>query len=226
MPKTKRLYYFTPTKYALLAIRDKRLKATELDKTNDPFELLPYRSETHESFQNYSRYTTAMFFAMLCLSETCKNPLLWGHYADKGRGICLGFDVIVDHGGLLPRAFAVDYQTCRVETGYEHPAGFNSAFLAGGLNSGLVKFRDWKYEEEWRLWAKKDDLQSDPITGRYFFPFEGWLTLRQILIGPYCEEEEAIKYRLGRLIDDYLEPKPAINFTRLSLSTFEIEKVT
>ena len=44
MPKTKRLYYFTCTKYALEDIQKHRVKASELDNANDIFESLSYRS--------------------------------------------------------------------------------------------------------------------------------------------------------------------------------------
>ena len=37
---TKRLYHFTCTKWALTAIRDRRLKGAQLDNTNDVFDLL------------------------------------------------------------------------------------------------------------------------------------------------------------------------------------------
>jgi hypothetical protein len=30
---------------------------------------------------------------MLCFSRDWHNPVQWSHYADKHRGICLGFDV-------------------------------------------------------------------------------------------------------------------------------------
>ena len=90
----------------------------------------------------------------------------------------------------------------------------------------MIKYRDWKYEEEWRLWGNIDDnLTFDPINDRYFFPFENRLTLREILIGPRCEENN-LRRRLEELTANYPEPRPDIIFTRLSLSTFEIEKVS
>ena len=41
MPETERFYYFTPANYALEGIKNQRLKAAELDKANDPYEMLP-----------------------------------------------------------------------------------------------------------------------------------------------------------------------------------------
>jgi len=30
---------------------------------------------------------------VMCFSSTWKNPVMWSHYADQHRGICLGFEV-------------------------------------------------------------------------------------------------------------------------------------
>ena len=43
MAQPELLYYFTPTKYALESVQNRRLKVAELDKTNDPYEMLPIR---------------------------------------------------------------------------------------------------------------------------------------------------------------------------------------
>ena len=90
MPKTKRFYYFTPTKYALEGVKNRRLKVAELDKANDPFEFLPVRcdKEAEETFQTLKQ-SISDEIKMVCLSKTYKNPSLWGHYAENCKGICL-----------------------------------------------------------------------------------------------------------------------------------------
>jgi len=30
---------------------------------------------------------------LICFSKSWSNPLMWGHYAEKHAGMCLGFDV-------------------------------------------------------------------------------------------------------------------------------------
>ena len=32
-------------------------------------------------------------YGILCFCRTKRNPVLWSHYADKHKGMCLGFDV-------------------------------------------------------------------------------------------------------------------------------------
>ena len=231
MPETKTLYYFTRTTYALKGIKDRRLKSTQLDKTNDPFESLAFRSESDAEAKTAecSRWRHGLDWHMLCLSETYKNPLMWGHYADKGKGICLGFDAIIYGGYSGP--FKVDYQPARVGPNYEHPAlASMPKDFKPYLNQGIfVKSRDWEYEKEWRMLMYYTDLTFDPVKNMHFVPFEKRLTLREILIGFDCDEEN-IRFRLESLIDDdkdpYPNPKPKIICTRLSLSAFEIEKVT
>lgn len=44
----EKLYHFTCTKWALTAIRDRRLKATDPDNANDLFEFFPRQWETEE----------------------------------------------------------------------------------------------------------------------------------------------------------------------------------
>ena len=55
MPETKRLYYFTPTKYGLKAVKHLRLKTAELDKVNDPYELLPFQPKNNISDEAFQR---------------------------------------------------------------------------------------------------------------------------------------------------------------------------
>jgi hypothetical protein len=44
-----------------------------------------------------------------------------------------------------------------------------------------TKFRDWKYEDEVRVYT---DLETiDPITGFYFKDFDGTLVLREVILG-------------------------------------------
>ena len=111
MPETKQFYYFTSTKYALEAVKDRQLKAAELDKTNDPYELFGFRldsliSNEHkisneeklalaEEMADDFKNDVSKIMKMVCLSKTYKEPSLWGHYADRCKGVCLGFDINV-----------------------------------------------------------------------------------------------------------------------------------
>ena len=90
-----RLYHFINKKYGRDSLRLNRLKIAHIDQLNDPFEFLGVElsnSENRELFyhlkQAYSKE-----FGILCFSASYHNPVLWAHYADSHKGLCLGFDV-------------------------------------------------------------------------------------------------------------------------------------
>lgn len=150
---------------------------------------------------------------ILCFSETCTNPLLWGHYADRGRGICLGFHV--------NQALPVEYKCDRIQPGREIR---EQPVIGIGMDVAFVKSWHWRHEKEWRMWERVDCLDLCPITGLHYFRFGERLKLCEILIGPRCEEkEDNMRYRLEKLTADY-EPKPEIAFLDLSRSHFAIEE--
>ena len=82
MAQPELLYYFTSTKYALESVQNRQLKVAELDKTNDPYELLPIRGKeglteatVDELFSNLQS-NLAKKIKMICFSETYKDPAL------------------------------------------------------------------------------------------------------------------------------------------------------
>ena len=231
----KRLYYFTSAKYGLKAMKNCRLKASDLEETNDLFDFVPYRNEIarngiDDSFQEFNRWRCEVM--MICLSETYKSPLLWGHYGDRGKGICLGFDVKpydYEYDDILAGGsgvfFKVKYELDKIGPGYNSGVS-HSAFRPDWLNYGIVKSKEWEYEKEWRMCRYKEDLEAnkeDLISGLYYFPFGNEFMLREVLIGPRFKYEESnleeemrnwldvdkvryeldMKHRRERLINDY-----------------------
>ena len=231
MPKTEQFYYFTSTKYALDDIKKRRLKAAELDKTNDPYELLGFRldnliNDEKELLDNFKTIVSDNI-KTVCLSKTYKNPSLWGHYAEKCKGVCLGFDIDVYGNPEKDIIAEVKYGDDRKYLdyfGYYIVDGELRPPTKGYSANNILYYKSirWQHEEEWRIGAYEKNLELDPTTGLYFYPFSNGLKLREILIGFRCEEEN-IKRRLEKLTAEYPDPKPEIIFTRPSSSTFEIE---
>lgn len=85
-----------------------------------------------------------------CFSEKNSNLLMWSHYADGGRGLCLEFDTAYDP---MTRA---------------RPVGYPPAFplldpipilleddFSGFIDLFCTKSQLWNYEEEWRALHSK-----------------------------------------------------------------------
>ena len=116
-----------------------------------------------------------------CFSERCDSPLMWAHYADCGRGICVEYDVLTTGGFAHPikglssdrdcflSMFPVLYSNERydathiaedlvllllaVEMRVENSCDFSKYDLLKDLKLSLYKSKDWEYEREWRLFT-------------------------------------------------------------------------
>lgn len=187
-----KLYYLTPAQFALSALALRRLKVARLAELNDPFELLAVDAETplHREFFRRVKEKIDSTHGVLCFSKRWRNPVLWGHYADKLRGVALGFEVTSPH--LVP----VIYAKTPAKIGTDPETGLPQ------LNDELVdqlqrtKFEDWHYEEEMRVYVQLDHDTRE--SGLYFYPFDTSLVLREIILGPRCElPAESLKALLG-----------------------------
>jgi hypothetical protein len=174
-----RVYHFLPAKWALDDIARQRIRISEIDQTNDPFELWCVSQPNRKLRDALRAYKKEMGgrFGLICFSEDWVNPLLWSHYADKHRGICLGFDV--DERVLRKVKYVKERSTLRLP-------------LTTTTTDELLwtKYWDWKYEDEWRSWLKLDERED----GHYFYYFNNaqeFMRLREVIVGPLCETTEA-----------------------------------
>jgi len=89
-----------------------------------------------------------------CFSECPRSHLMWSHYADSHRGICVGFDTQSDSGWN---------NAVRIEYSDELPV-FRIAYPFKATREHLryqqTKLTDWKYEKEWRF--IRTDLNETP----------------------------------------------------------------
>ena len=186
MPNVERFYYFTRTKYALEAVRNRELKVAELNKANDPFEFLVIRFNYEKEGTWFEEYKNNVSHSMkmICLSKTFKDPSLWGHHADYCKGICLGFDIQVHEDPDQSPIRKVQYVNCRQDMskfGFQYVDDYLQPIGDEGYKIMFFKSHHWKHEEEWRIWQFEERLRLDSTTGLYFLPFKPHLELREIL---------------------------------------------
>lgn len=201
-----RAYHLTSQHWALEAIRNRRLKIALFDDMNDPFELLgaELKNRRERAELTQLRAETSAAIGALCFSRDCGNPVLWSHYADKHRGICLGFDIRDDY------AHEIAYQGERLQE-------IEKEFLEGeseilGRRLLTTKFEHWRYEDEVRMILKLEHTVCEREF--YFMPFGEALRLREIVAGVRCnialdelramlaDEDRHINISRGRLAPD------------------------
>ena len=90
-----RAYHLMPADHALRSIERRWLKVARISEVNDPFELFALRCLKRPLRRVLKDFkaTHDSQVGLLCFSRHWRNPVLWSHYADRHRGICLGFDI-------------------------------------------------------------------------------------------------------------------------------------
>lgn len=88
---------------------------------------------------------------VLSLSATYSSALMWSHYADHHRGLCLEYDT---SNRQLPRLQSVDYRApraVRVHDLYRWKVDNDDAARNQVLHTYFyAKSDEWNYEQEWR----------------------------------------------------------------------------
>ena len=176
-----RVYHYLKAEHGLDDIARKRLKISRLSDLNDPFELLSTEMRNREwrKLFNELKNDISEKFGVLCFSRNWHNPLLWSHYADKHKGMCLGFDV--------PRSYLMEmtYSGRRLLMSIENEMKkfkLDEEFMKKMLST---KYKDWKYEDEVRLFLNLEE--QDLETSHYFKEFSEEIALKQIILGQRCE---------------------------------------
>ena len=201
-----RVYHLLATKWALDDLDRRRLKVARFDDLNDPFELLSVELSNRERRRRFYRWQrdAAAKFGLLCFSRTWRNPVLWSHYADKHRGLCLGFDV---------KASDVQNVTYLDER-RELPESIRTTARPGPLF--LSKGKDWAYEAECRRVVELADARREGE--HHFWPFGDDLLLREVIAGPRCElSESRLRRILGADFKDVRLTKARLGFRRFEV---------
>jgi hypothetical protein len=171
-----RVYKFLNAKYGLEALDKRRLKIARINELNDPFELLGINLSNRKLRSAFMEMKNALNEnrGLLCFSKRWSNPVLWSHYSDCHRGLCLGFDV-PDH--LLMH---VTYTRTRATS--DKLFSNDKSVIDREMTRVLsTKFTHWRYENEvrWFVGLKDKDLDS----GHYFYAFSDDMKIQQVLVG-------------------------------------------
>ena len=110
---------------------------------------------------------------LLCFSADWTSAALWGHYAAKHSGICLGFDL-----RRGPSLRPVTYEEERIKVAVDE--------FKEDLEDRLLytKFEHWRYEEEFRIVVQLADMIKEGSL--HFCPFNPDFKLAEVILGHRC----------------------------------------
>ena len=101
---------------------------------------------------------------------------MWSHYADKHRGICLGFNINDD---FLKKVNYIE-KRAMITVGAEMSAAHVLEELEEFVLS--TKYDHWSYEEEFRYFVSLKEAYEDVERKLHFFPFGDTLTLAEVIL--------------------------------------------
>ena len=185
-----RVLHFRNAKYGLKSLKERRLKIARIIELNDPFEFLGARLSDPKlrKAMNETKNELSQTTGPLCFSKTWHNPVQWSHYAEKHKGICMGFEI---PKSLLAK---VEYVDERLPCGNVVDFELMKKFLT-------TKFSHWAYEEEYRLFISLDKNEEE--NGLYFLDFSDDLRLKQVIVGARSTlSRKQISEALGDLSQD------------------------
>jgi hypothetical protein len=209
-----RVYHYLEAKWALDDIRRRRLKLSKIDDMNDPYEWACVRSsnERSESLLKTTRKGIAEDLGVLCFSLSWSNILMWSHYGDRHKGICLGFE-IPDNAKKYRKIKYMEKVVCAPDL--DSLSKIKQKPYFAWLYWG--KYKGWSYEKEIRVHADRQRA-LDEETGHYFVNFDEDLKLREVIAGarfPFSRKP----------IDDALEGHPNVIIAKAATSEHKFELI-
>ncbi len=180
-----RAYHLTSSEYAVSDIERRRLKVARFSEVNDPFELLALNCHNPKTRKLTRRFRDSLNnrTGLLSFSADWTNPVLWSHYANRHKGICLGFDL------NRSTVQTVMYEDQRLRAALPDDKDPDTIPIDTQDRLGRTKARDWQYERELRVFV---DLARATIEqGLYFRPFGDDLRLAEVILEPRCDRELA-----------------------------------
>lgn len=158
----EKLYHYTSLNSGLLILLSRTLRMSRPSKMNDINESYrpTYASgcENEEVENEMKKYFQNSFTLDDWRVPGFAIPAMWGHYADKGRGMCLVFD----KRKLLSRMKSSGY--CQGKVCYRR--NYDSSikvkkdpqqFIKNNINKVFfTKSKDWAYEREYRVVCRSE----------------------------------------------------------------------
>lgn len=172
---TERLYHYTTFNNAIKILQSHTLLFGRLKDMNDINELyrplaFEYHPDNHGNKEEFEKMSQD-FFKYQQISLTMDGarfgfdiPAMWGHYADKGNGVCLVFD-----RSKLLNIIDGDRSRRFIYGKVKYTKDYSPVVIYRTNNGSIVRFskkeekdffyhktKDWQYEQEFRILIKSD----------------------------------------------------------------------
>lgn len=188
-----KLYKYHTINFNLLQSLRKQINwYSKLHLLNDPYECFFIDNTTTTAYKDFVSQ-----LCVCCFSKNMNEILMWSHYANNHKGVCIEFDIIDENvikGQLMEVTYSNELSTLnnveRTSTGHlSLNVSSNGKFLT-------TKFQNWSYEEEFRAYIICEDANSNGMEK----PFLGSLTALYFGKNSSQDDIELVKHNTSHII--------------------------
>lgn len=168
---------------ANIVLEDLKYQATDPNRSGTEEENLRWLLTQKIEEELLKRYAKGIY----CLGTRANCPLMWSHYGDQHRGLCIGYTV-PDHERA--NIFKVQYGGSRLVRTSDVAAMLSGDSIATrDVDSAVLlkKAINWNYEREWRLLGERGSQRSP-------------LELSSVTFGMRCSE--AVKHAVVKALEE------------------------
>lgn len=203
-------------------IENEKIWASQIKVLNDPFEFNMFYANLDEANRKYFYKDVLDRNEVVSLSDSCFNKLMWAHYGDSHRGICLEYKVLNSHF-----IYPVNYVKYRTNittevnqlikrTSYWVNNGFaidkaEDKALIEKINLLMIsKGSEWKYENEYRVVTRNhEDIKNNHFdsykeeNGSLHKTFDLGIEISKIILGyKYPENDKKFIKQIVKKINE------------------------
>nr|DAR49468.1 MAG TPA: Protein of unknown function (DUF2971) [Caudoviricetes sp.] len=148
----KNLYLYVTEKQLFSILEDKALKLSRTEYTNDTTENI-YSGEDSVS-------PTVKEYGYICLSSTITSPMMWGQYAERGKGACLVFSSEFSiRGGYVDVGYHFSRNSGLMDRFKRDVIMRKVSYVSDRINNNKgnrydlmsTKYFGWEHEQEYRI---------------------------------------------------------------------------
>lgn len=202
------LYRYMPLSLnALASIMNEVVYLVPAIELNDVFEGAAYGMYSYSPANDQEEINRIQRGVYLKSFSCAKNDnMMWSHYGDSHKGICIGYDFSRAKKNILKHLYPVQYSDTRFSN-----LSLNNVEASPFLY--LRKSKCWEREKEFRLIYEKRDLESGESVDNKIELRE---CIKEIWFGLRTKIEEK------RLITNMLEGEVELYETKYDISTFSL----
>lgn len=177
----RRLYYYTECKYAIDVIENNEIKVCTFFEANDVNEHCNIYSSSDPDFNHTleeHKQSVNRRHGVICFSEDWSSSIMWGHYANNHKGICLGFDLEYKEDPIYPVIYLnekiniddhYDVKLINGKPAWSREKGDAMQLIENNLR---MKSSMWQYEKEHRIFVKLEECKLKSVHSNNLFFYD------------------------------------------------------